>query len=160
MEESQNSETETNINFNRISAIDCCFNIRRSSRIITQIYDFAFRKIGITSSQFFLLAALANNDMDTLTSMADDLGMDRSTLSRNLPPLKHRHYIENSFVKDKRKIAYQLTESGHSILRNAYIIWKPLNDKIIAIITLERYGNFLDELTHLTNILPDQFDTF
>lgn len=142
------------IDFPSIIETDCFFNVRKTSRIVTQAYDFAFREIGITSSQFILLAAVENNNGNTLMTMAENLDMDRTTLSRNLVPLKIRHWVENNRIKDRRKTSYTLSETGRKKLQQAYVIWKPLNEKIINAIQSDRYNDILLELDYLSEIIP------
>ena len=61
--------------------------VRQLSRIVTRVYDDALRPLGITGSQYTLLAQLASRDGITAVEIGGDLDIEKSTLSRNLKRL-------------------------------------------------------------------------
>ena len=61
--------------------------VRQLSRIITRVYDDAMRPLGITASQYTLLAQLASRDGITAVEIGHELDIEKSTLSRNLKRL-------------------------------------------------------------------------
>ena len=71
-----------------INSIDCCFNLRKVTRAVTQFYDRHLEPADIRSTQFNLLLTLSASAGKTLTEMAEGLVMDRTTLTRNLKPLE------------------------------------------------------------------------
>ena len=68
---------------------DSCLatRVRQLSRIVTRVYDDALRPLGITASQYTLLAQLAARDAITAVEIGHDLDIEKSTLSRNLKRL-------------------------------------------------------------------------
>ena len=69
--------------------------VRQLSRIVTRVYDDAMRPLGITASQYTLLAQLAARDAITAVEIGHELDIEKSTLSRNLKRLAragpHQH---------------------------------------------------------------------
>ena len=61
--------------------------VRQLSRIVTRVYDDAMRPLGITASQYTLLAQLAARDAITAVEIGHELDIEKSTLSRNLKRL-------------------------------------------------------------------------
>jgi hypothetical protein len=63
--------------------------LRKASRRPTQLYDVALEPTGLRSTQFAILAELANwsTDPPTLAQLADALATDRSSPGHNLRPL-------------------------------------------------------------------------
>jgi DNA-binding MarR family transcriptional regulator len=102
-----------------------CLGVRKAARMVARRYDDAFRALGITSGQFSILAALLRDKPTPLGALADALGMDRTTLNRNLKPLVERGLIEAAAVeKDARVRALQLTSAGRHLLDRAIPLWR------------------------------------
>ncbi len=78
-----------------------CLNLRKATRTVTKLYDEAYRPIGIRSTQLPLLVA-AFLHSHTVTSLADEVALDRTTLSRNLIPLERKGWIEIAPSDDRR----------------------------------------------------------
>src|SRR4051812_39261828 len=70
-----------------------CMRLRRASRRITQIYDELLAPAGLTVTQFGLLANLRACAL-SIGALASRLGMDPTTLTRNLRPLQARGLAE------------------------------------------------------------------
>ena len=64
--------------------------LRKASRRITQFYDTALAPVGLTVTQYSLLAELAKRGrtVPTVTELADAMVMDRSGLGHTLGPLQ------------------------------------------------------------------------
>ncbi len=102
-----------------------CLGLRRAARAVSRRYDDAFRPLGITSGQFSILGALLQNRPVPLGSLASVLGMDRTTLNRNLRPLEAAELIATRpDDTDQRVRALELTAKGHTILTNAIPLWR------------------------------------
>src|SRR5436309_14984451 len=65
-----------------------CFNLRWVTRKVTQFFDAEMRRHGIRPTQGSILEALQAKDSWTMAELSDWLGMDRTTLVRNLRPLQ------------------------------------------------------------------------
>ncbi len=126
-----------------------CFALRRASRAVSQRYDHALGRIGLRSTQFNLMVGMAQHGSKTLTQLAIYLGMDRTTLTRNLKPLLRSDWIMIFSVPDRRSRPYCLTEKGLNILKLAYPIWLQYQEQIHNLLGKDYCDNVLKELNHI-----------
>ena len=71
-----------------------CFNLRSVSRVVTQFFDAEIRRHGIRPTQRTILMALSAEESWTMAALSDWLGMDRTTLVRNLHPLQRDGMVQ------------------------------------------------------------------
>src|SRR6266446_5692725 len=73
-----------------LSAVEncVCFNLRWVTRVVTQFFDAEMRRHGIRPTQRSILLALNAKESWSMAELSDWLGMDRTTLVRNLRPLQ------------------------------------------------------------------------
>ena len=107
-----------------------CLRMHSAARRITQLYDQALGVAGLTDNQFGLLAflqeaTLADADGLAIGSIADFLGMDPTTLNRNLKPLAAKGLVRSSAdPADRRVRKVQITDKGQRILLGALPLWR------------------------------------
>ena len=71
-----------------------CFNLRWVTRAVTQFYDGEMRRHGIRPTQGSILASLQAKESWNMAELSDWLGMERTTLVRNLRPLQRDGFVE------------------------------------------------------------------
>ncbi|HVY43442.1 MAG: MarR family winged helix-turn-helix transcriptional regulator [Bacteroidota bacterium] len=98
--------------------------VRQLSRIITRVYDDAFRSHGITASQFTLLTQLAQQDGITAAEIGFTLDIEKSTLSRNLKRLLALGHIVMDPPAGRRGRGLHLTPKGQAVIKEAYPVWQ------------------------------------
>lgn len=134
--------------------VNCsCFNLRKTTRVITQFYDHCLSPAGIRITQFSLLVSMAAEPTQTLTQLATNLVMDRTTLTRNLKPLEKAGLIQSISAKDRRSKAYALTEKGQEALRIGIPLWHNAQKKVTDLLGNDRFQFILKELNVLTNMM-------
>jgi DNA-binding MarR family transcriptional regulator len=101
-----------------------CFNPRRAVRLVNQRFDRAFREAGITANQFSILLASYNQEGILLTKIAKTLGMERTTLSRNLALLERRGAVSIALGGDKRERRTAITKKGIALLERTLPLWQ------------------------------------
>jgi DNA-binding MarR family transcriptional regulator len=107
-----------------------CFKIRKASRLITQVYDKKLQPLGLKITQFSILSFIATSGEKNLIKLANELYMDRTTLTRGLEILKKKKYIKNLGDKDSRKRIVSLTKEGVAILDKAIPLWMEAEEEI------------------------------
>jgi DNA-binding MarR family transcriptional regulator len=110
-----------------LQAIETCagWNSRLAARRVTQFLEKRMTGSGLTIAQFGLMAQIAAASDDTLGTLAERLGFDQSSLSRNLHALQREGLVEIAIVeRDQRKRAVWLTENGARRLEAAMPIWR------------------------------------
>lgn len=100
------------------------FALRRAARKVTLIYDRAFAKAGIRSTQFSVLLTLGAYGDVGVTDLADGLGLDRTTLSKNLRPLIRRDLVTTVPASDKRRRLLHLTRRGTEMIGKVLPHWE------------------------------------
>jgi DNA-binding MarR family transcriptional regulator len=102
-----------------------CLGLQRAARGAARRYDEALRSTGLTSGQFTILSSLLRDEPTPIGSLAELLGLDRTTLNRNLRPLESENLIATvSDPKDARVRRIQLTPAGRKRLETAIPLWR------------------------------------
>lgn len=110
---------------------DChCLAARKRAREITRHYDQKLRPHGLQSTQFSVLAALALKGPTPLGELADDLGLERTTLTRSADRLEDDGWVIDAKAEDARKRCLQLTTDGRSRVEEAYPAWQGVQDEL------------------------------
>ena len=126
------------------------FNLRKASRSVGQVYDAALRPLGLKGTQFSLLTALALTGPVTLTRLAEELVMDRTSLTRNLQPLIRRGYVGETRGDDRRQRILDLTDAGLEAYEAALPVWQETQARIEARLGAERLDRMLADLALAT----------
>jgi len=99
-----------------------CATLRRAARGMTRLYDEALAPAELRLTQYSLLATVDRSGPVALTPLAGALGMERTTLTRNLAPLLKRKLLQLEGAKGRTKVV-RLTARGAAQLRTAYPFW-------------------------------------
>ncbi|MFI3189669.1 MAG: MarR family winged helix-turn-helix transcriptional regulator [Methylococcales bacterium] len=113
------------------------FKMRKLTRLLTKMYDAELSKAGIKTTQFTLLCHVLKYDSAPLSDIARIMGVDTSTLSRNLQPLISAGFIIQTTGSDARRRLVSLTSEGRSKQAEADLHWAVAQDKIKAILGLK-----------------------
>ncbi len=102
-----------------------CLHVQRAARKIARRFDEALRPLGLTSGQFSLLNALNRPEPANMSTIAELLAMDRTTLTAALKPLERSGLIDVEIdPEDRRSRVVILTRDGMAVLAKAVPIWK------------------------------------
>jgi DNA-binding MarR family transcriptional regulator len=113
-----------------------CFAAQRAARALSRRFDEAFRPLGITSWQFSLLTSLNRPEPPTISLVAEQLGMDRTTLTANLKPLTTQGYVKIAVDKqDRRSRRLQITKVGVALLAQATPIWESEHAQVDSLLS-------------------------
>jgi DNA-binding MarR family transcriptional regulator len=124
-----------------------CLGVNKAARATTRRYDAAFRPLGLTSGQFSLLAALHRPEPVALGKLAETLGMDRTTLNRNIRPLEDEGLVATvADPEDARVRALALTARGLEKLAAAAPVWRALQHDAKARVNGGGAGAAWDEI--------------
>jgi len=112
-----------------------CMHTQRAARSLARMFDEALRPVGLTHGQFSLLMSLNRPEAPSIKSVAELLGMDRTSLTAKLKPLERRGLIEvRADPEDRRSRRLALTESGGTLLVRAVPIWRRTHRKLDQIL--------------------------
>jgi DNA-binding MarR family transcriptional regulator len=131
-----------------------CFNIRKSARAITQLYEEALRPTGLRATQFTLLVATRVMGTATISGLAKGLVMDRTTLTRNMKPLEKQGFIRIIPGKeDRREREVTLTLAGQEILSEALPLWKTVQQSVVESLGQSRITRLMKDLSATIQIV-------
>ncbi len=126
---------------------------RMAARKVTRAYDEALRPLGLKVTQFTLLVAIKRGAPDSISRLADNLALERTTLTRNLQRLEKDGLIEIGPEGYRRARSLRLTERGEARLEQALPIWRTIQDRLVAELGRERWEDaklLLNDLTQAT----------
>lgn len=126
-----------------------CYNIRKAARLVTQLYDTIMEPSGLLGTQFVLMAAVGRARAANVTRLAQAIGMDRTTLTRNLKLLERQGFIDMDAGLDRRTHIVRLTEPGRQALEAALPLWRCAQEIVISRFGQERTNALLAELRAL-----------
>ena len=101
-----------------------CHRTRMAARAVTRLYDEMLRPTGLRATQLAVLVAVGKEDVTSITELAKFMGMDRSTLTRNLAPLEREGLIRVGNEGWRRSRTVEITNKGRSRLREALPFWE------------------------------------
>ncbi|MEE1610473.1 MarR family winged helix-turn-helix transcriptional regulator [Microvirga sp. CF3016] len=102
-----------------------CFALhaRMTARLLSRTYEAALRPLGLKLPQFGILGAIGHGTTASETVLAERLGLERTTLVRNLKVLAQNGWIE-PVAGDGRGLRHRLTPAGQAILEAAIPLWQ------------------------------------
>lgn len=136
-----------------ISTTCACFTVRLASRAITSFYDAVLAPTGLRATQLIVLVGVFRGFGTTLTTLGKVLGMDRTSLSRNLRPLLRRGLVTTLQVSDGRRRAFQTTKRGERLLARTIPYWHEAQQKVLATIGPEKWATFGGDLHGLAKAI-------
>ena len=130
-----------------------CTNLRRAARGASKHYDGALEGFGINVAQYSLLSNLKRLEQPSISSLAEAMGLDRSTLGRNLRVLEGVGLVRLSGGADQRNRLVCLTETGNERLAAALPAWEAAQQRLMDRLGEERRAQLLALLDELAD--PD-----
>jgi DNA-binding MarR family transcriptional regulator len=113
------------------TSIGCtCRRLRRMARLVTQLYDEALSAHDLTIAQFGLMTTIAEHRARqakdiSIGALANIVGLDPTTLNRNLNTLQRQKLVGVRADDDDRRVrAVALTAAGRQRLKNAVPAWR------------------------------------
>ena len=134
---------------NEMLAVCVCLRLRKASRLVTRTYDDFLRPVGLRSTQLPILAALSLTHSAPMSDLADQLVMDRTTLTRNLRPLKDRGLVELVAGEDRRTREVKLTIQGQAAVAKAIPLWDKAQGYAVEALGEGRWQGLHDSLSQL-----------
>jgi DNA-binding MarR family transcriptional regulator len=100
-----------------------CLASRQAARRITRLYDSHMQPSGIRVTQFTILSQLMLRGEMPIGKLAAILGMERTTLTRNLTLLEQRKWISSKAGDDPRSRMIAITAQGRGMVRRGFPYW-------------------------------------
>ena len=133
-----------------IATLCACRSVRRAARAVTGLYDRTLAPTGLRVTQVTLLVALEKAGPIPFTRLAGVLGMDRTTLTRNLEPLRRAGLLMLRPGEDRRVRLAAITEKGRKALTAAIPLWGQAQRQITEGLGRARWDAVRRDLQRLT----------
>lgn len=111
------------IDFNEMGRLCLGHSVRRTANLLTRHFNRYLAPLGLEITQAQLMAVIASGDDLSSSDIARYLGIDRSTLARNLKPLEAAGLIERH-KPGGRKVTPRLTERGVTLTAKVHAAWE------------------------------------
>lgn len=122
-------------------------SIRRASHAVTRLYNASLKPVDLRITQFATLATLQGLGCADVTRLAEALGVDRTTLARNLRLLEAMKLVEIVCGADRRQRIVTLTSQGTQVLAAALPLWERVERQVVESIGREQWSLLRAELT-------------
>jgi DNA-binding MarR family transcriptional regulator len=129
-----------------------CTRVRRAARALTDAYDHALQPLGLKVTQFSLLRTVARMEEPSLTALAHEMALDRSTLGRNVALLQRQGLLEVSGGSDLRQRTVRLTPHAQRILERAVPLWERAQRRVEQSIGTNGVSTLFDLLGKLEEL--------
>jgi DNA-binding MarR family transcriptional regulator len=123
-----------------------CFNLRWVTRAVTQFYDAEMRRHGIRPTQESILASLQAKDSWNMAELSDWLGMDRTTLVRNLRPLQRDGFVKAVGGGRGNRVELTITTKGRKQIEKLAPAWKSAQSAVVKTLGEKRWSTILSDL--------------
>jgi len=123
-----------------------CFNLRWVTRAVTQFYDAEMRRHGIRPTQGSILASLQAKDSWNMAELSDWLGMERTTLVRNLRPLQRDGFVKTIGGGRGNRVEVMITNKGRKQIEKLTPAWKSAQNAVVKTLGEKRWSTILSDL--------------
>ena len=114
------------------------FKTRQLSRLLSRHYDAELAATGLKTTQYSLLSHVQHLGPIAPGELARQMGLDASTLTRNLQPLLAAGWLQQDAGPDARTRSVTLTDAGRAKRATAHRAWKTAQLKINALLGEDR----------------------
>jgi DNA-binding MarR family transcriptional regulator len=135
-----------------------CFKLRKLTRAMSRLYDQHMATVGLKTTQYSLLVNASRAALP-VAELADLLGMERTTLTRNLKPLLDAGWVVLKPGADSRQRIVTITDDGRAKVEQAYVVWRQAQlefEKLMGRDAVRALNQQLETtMTQLTPLLED-----
>ena len=114
------------------------FKTRQFGRLLSRQYDAELAKVGLKTTQYSLLSHVLKFGEIAPGELARQMGLDASTLTRNLQPLLAAGWLVLEPGVDARSRNIGLTQAGREMQTQAQRHWKVAQQQVNGLLGNER----------------------
>jgi DNA-binding MarR family transcriptional regulator len=109
-----------------------CLASRKAARAITREFDRRLRPTGVRPTQFTVLAILSIRGALTIGALAKIIGVERTTLTRNLVLIEENGWVSIEPGEDARSRIAQITPKGRAAAIAALPAWRATQKALLG----------------------------
>ena len=127
-----------------------CANLRKTARIVTQVYEKQMQPTGLKVTQYYMLVNIARHKETSISKLGEIMLLDQTTITRNINILKKSGYVNiTKDINDSRTKSISITDTGLVKLEEATPIWLQIQEKVEKNMGKEKYKDLLEALKNL-----------
>lgn len=135
-----------------------CFKLRKLTRAVSRLYDQHMAAVGLKTTQYSVLVNAAREALP-VAELAERLGTERTTLTRNLKPLIEAQWVTLEAGADSRQRIVTISAAGRAKVAEARLAWRAAQDALEATLGVATvralHGQLDDTLSQLTPLLEE-----
>jgi DNA-binding MarR family transcriptional regulator len=116
------------------------------TRAVTQFYDAEMRRHGIRPTQGTILASLNARESWNMAELSDWLGMERTTLVRNLRPLQRDGLVQAVGGGRGNRVELAITSKGRKKIEKLAPAWRSAQGAAVKTLGEKRWSAILSDL--------------
>ena len=106
-----------------------CFKLRKLTRATSRLYDQHLATVGLKTTQYSVPTNAARQPLP-VAELAERLGTERTTLTRNLKPLLDAGWVTLEAGADSCQRIVTITDAGRAKVKQAYVAWRAAKDAL------------------------------
>ncbi len=123
-----------------------CFNLRWVARAVTQFYDAEMRRHGVRPTQGTILLSLTAKESWSMAELSDWLGLERTTLVRNLRPLQRDDLVQVIGGGHGNRVELAITAKGRKQVEKLIPAWQAAQSAAVKTLGERRWSDILADL--------------
>jgi DNA-binding MarR family transcriptional regulator len=132
------------------------YQARKTANAVLRAYNEWMKPVDLEMAQFSTLCAILDGRAASIGDLAELLGVERSTLVRNLKVLQKKQLVRVS-GRNSRRLTHELTETGIETMRMALPLWQQAQAAMESAIGPPRERDVHGALRDLRRALPVAF---
>jgi DNA-binding MarR family transcriptional regulator len=132
------------------------YQARKTANAVLRAYNDWMKPIDLEMAQFSTLCAILDGSAASIGGLADLLGVERSTLVRNLKVLERKGLVRVA-ARTRRRLTHELTDQGVEMMRRALPLWQQAQGAMEAAVGGARERDVHGALRDLRRALPVAF---
>ncbi|MCB8819049.1 MarR family winged helix-turn-helix transcriptional regulator [Microvirga rosea] len=126
---------------------------RKTAALLSRHYAAQLRHTGLSGTEFVLLVTIAQEPDISVVALADKLGLDPTTLVRNVKHASDRRLIAAAGGRGRAGKRLRLTLEGEEALKRALDAWEEVNSALVAKLGPEKVSEGLRFLQALEDLV-------
>jgi DNA-binding MarR family transcriptional regulator len=116
-----------------------CTTVRHAAQTLTELYDQVLAPSGLKITQYMLLQSILSGGTEkSITQLAQEVEMDRSTIGRNLRVLSRDGFVTLGAGSDRREHVVRVTEEGRQAVVCALPLWQKAQSMMVKALGQEQ----------------------
>ena len=104
--------------------------LRRTANLVTRVYNAYLAPSGLEVTQYSILRKIQSGKASSASELAELVGVERSTLARNLERLVSAGLV-STLTGEGRRVRHELTPAGEQKIDAALPLWREAQQALV-----------------------------